>query len=81
MRKLILTLTMLATVAIVPIEPAAAAPGGQAGFAAIIASLDEGASVQTVQYGGYRQREFRRRQEARRRAFRRRQAARRGYYR
>lgn len=84
MRKLILFLVVLGSVAGPVTTPAVAAPTGQHALAAI---LDQGAAVETVQYGGlsrreYRARqEFRRRQAIRRQEFRRRQAARRGYYR
>lgn len=84
MRKLLLSLAVLGSVAASGDAPAIAMPTGQPALAAI---LDQGAAVQTVQYGGispgeYRRRqEFRRRQAIRRQEFRRRQAARRGYYR
>ena len=81
MRKVLLSLAMLGTIAVVPVR---AAPVMQPALAAIT-TLDQTA-VQTVQHG-YDRREYRRRQEFRRREqirreqFRRRQAARHGYYR
>lgn len=74
MRKLLLSLAMLGTIAL----PVRAAPAMQPVLAAVVAS--EPATVQTVQYR-YSRREAVRRQQIRRERFRRRQAARRGYYR
>lgn len=80
MRKLLLSLAMLGTLAL----PARAMPALAPALAAAAASGP--ASVQTVQYGygrreAVRRQEFRRRQAIRRDRFRRREAARRGYYR
>lgn len=84
MRKLLLSLAVLSSLAVPTGGPVSAMPTGASTLAAI---LNEGATAQTVQYGGMTRREFRERQEFRRRQalrrqeFRRRQAARRGYYR
>ncbi len=77
MRKFLLSLAVLGTIAAAPV---CAAPTLQPALATV-AALDQGAVVQPVQYA-YGRREIRRREELRRRReFRRRQAIRRGYVR
>ncbi len=81
MRRLLLSLAVLGTIAAAPVS---AAPVMQPALSAIT-TFDQ-AAVQTVQYAYnrreyIRRQEFRRRQEIRREQFRRRHAARRGYYR
>ncbi len=80
MRKLLLSLAMLGTLAL----PVSATPVMQPALAA--AAMSGQPAVQTVQYGygrreALRRQEIRRREEIRRERFRRREAARRGYLR
>jgi len=81
MRKFLLSLAVLGTIAAAPVSAAPVIQPERAEFT----TFDQ-AAVQTVQYGynrreAIRRQEFRRRQQIRREQFRRRQAARRGYYR
>lgn len=81
MRKLLLSLLVIGTVAAIPSMPASAMPAGQPVLGAI---LGQDAAVQPVQYRysrreAIRRQEIRRRQALRRQDFRRRQAFRPGY--